>query len=255
MQHKLAVQLYTLREECSKDFPGTLKALKEMGWAGVQLAGYHGYEPKELAELIYSLGLQTAGMHVSYDRIINELEQVAEEALLFRTRDIICPSLPADLRNEEGYRKIRQQLNEAAAAVADRNLRISYHNHAFEFDTMIEATDALNYLLEPVPDNLIFAELDVYWIKKAGRDIESYIAPFENRMPIIHLKDMTDDEEQMFAPIGTGSIAFDPIIRWGEQHGIEWYVAEQDACQGSPMNCVQTSYTNLIQTIQTIDSN
>jgi len=255
VQQKLAVQLYTLREECNNDFPGVLKALKETGWAGVQLAGYHGWKPEELAELINKLGLQTAGMHVGYDRIINELEQVAYEAQLFNTRDIVCPGIPADMRNEEGYRKIRQQLNMTAEAVADRNLRISYHNHAFEFDTQVDGSNALSYMLQPDSTNLILAEIDVYWVKKGGYSIESYLEPYSNRMPIIHLKDMADNEEQAFAEIGTGSISFAPILRWGEQHGIEWYVVEQDTCPRNPMDCVQTSYTNLTQLIDSITSN
>ena len=225
-----------------------------MGWAGVQLAGYHDYKPQELAELIDKLGLQTAGMHVGYDRIVNELEQVVYEAQLFKTRDIICPSIPADMRNEEGYRKIRQQLNTAAEAVADKNLRISYHNHAFEFDTLVGNTNALSYLLEPDSSNLILAEIDVYWVKKGGYSIDSYLEPYSNRMPIIHLKDMANDEEQSFAEIGTGSISFVPILQWGEQHGIEWYVVEQDICPRDPMYCVQTSYTNLTQIIDSMNN-
>lgn len=249
MQNKLAVQLYTLREECKQDFPQVLRTLKEMGWAGVQMAGYDDYDPAELAAIIHELGLQTAGLHIGYHRFIDDLEQVVKEAEAFRTRDIICPAISGQLKTEAGYREARQALNEAAALVADKGLRISYHNHAFEFDTTVDGSSALEYLLEPSANNLVLAEIDVYWVKKGGQSIESFIQPYANR---IHLKDMTNDERQTFAEIGTGSIEFEPILRWGEQNGIEWYVVEQDQCDGNPLDSVQTSFTNLTNLIKTV---
>jgi len=59
------------------------------------------------------------------------------------------------------------------------------------------------------------------------------------------LKDMTNDAAQTFAEIGTGSIDFEPILRWGEQNGIEWYAVEQDKCPGNPMDSLQISLDNL----------
>ncbi len=64
-------------------------------------------------------------------------------------------------------------------------------------------------------------------------------------MPIIHLKDMTDDEERTYAEIGTGAIDFLPILEWGEQNGVRWYAVEQDECKGSPLDSLQLSLNNL----------
>lgn len=250
MKQKTAVQLYTLREECQADFPKVLRELKRMGWAGVQFAGFHSYDPQELAAVVKETGLKAAGMHVGYQRFVEELEQLIAEARLFGTQDLICPSIPADLRNAEGYREVKRKLNEAAVRLQKENLRLSYHNHAFEFETDVDGQNALAYLLQPVPDNLLLAELDVYWVKRGGYDPATYIAPYANRMPIIHLKDMTRDEEQTFAEIGEGSIDFKPILAWGERNGIEWYVVEQDRCRRSPMDCVETSLANLSRIIE-----
>lgn len=249
MRNQLAVQLYTLREECKTDFPKVLRHMKEMGWAGVQMAGYHDYDPAELAALIRELGLQTAGLHIGFSDLIGNLDKAVLDAELFQTRDLICSSPPPDKRDEEGYRHIKQALNEAAAVVKDKGIRISYHNHAFEFDVAVDGTSALEHVLEPAASNLILAEIDVYWVKKGGRDIVPFIQSYANRMPIIHLKDMTADENQAFAEIGTGSIDFKPILRWGSANGVEWYVVEQDKCVGNPLDCVETSFNNLTKLI------
>ncbi len=254
VHQKLAVQLYTLRGECEKDFAGTMRALKQMGWAGVQLAGYYGQDPKALAKVLEELDLKVAGMHVSYDRIVQDWDNLAAEAKLFGTYDIVCPGIPAELQNEEGFRKIRQQLNKAAKKGMEQGLRVSYHNHAFEFETIIDGYSALEYMLDPTKDNHVLAEIDVYWVKKGGKNIMSFLEPYTQRMPIIHLKDMADDEEQSFAEIGVGTIDFMPILNWGTKNGIEWYVVEQDICKRSALACVQTSYTNLAELINRIDS-
>jgi sugar phosphate isomerase/epimerase len=249
MRNQLAVQLFTLREECKADFPKVLRQMKEMGWAGVQMAGYHGYDPAELAALITELGMQTAGLHIGFNDLIGNLEQAVRDAELFQTKDLVCSSPPPDKRDEEGYRMIKRALNEAAAAVQEKGLRLSYHNHAFEFDVTVDGISALEHILEPSESNLILAEPDVYWVKKGGRDIVPFLEGYANRMPIIHLKDMTTDEHQVFAEIGTGSIDFLPILRFGAVSGVEWYVVEQDRCAGNPLDCVQTSFNNLTRLI------
>jgi sugar phosphate isomerase/epimerase len=216
-----------------------------MGWAGVQMAGYYDYDPAELAATIERLGMNTAGLHVKYNRIVDEREALIREAAMFRTTDIVCSSLPSELRNEAGYREAKKQLHRAAEELGRHGIRLSYHNHAFEFETTVDGEDALSYLLHPSADNPILAEIDVYWVKKAGLDPVSFISRYASRMPIIHLKDMTDDAEMTYAEIGTGSIEFLPILQWGEANGVEWYVAEQDKCRRDPMDCVETSLTNL----------
>ncbi|MBW4084392.1 sugar phosphate isomerase/epimerase [Paenibacillus sp. S150] len=245
MKQKFAVQLYTLREECQADFPALLRQLKHMGWSGVQFAGFHGYDPAELAGIMEETGLQTAGLHVTYQRIEEDLEQLIEEARLFRTRDLICSSTPPDLRNPEGYLQVRKGLNTSAGRLAEVGIRLSYHNHAFEFEAMANGRSGAELLLSPGTDNLFLTEPDVYWIKKAGYDPASFISRYSGRIPIIHLKDMTKDEEETFAEIGEGRLDFIPILKWGESNGIEWYVVEQDRCSRSPLDCIQTSITNL----------
>jgi sugar phosphate isomerase/epimerase len=170
-----------------------------------------------------------------------------EEAALFNTRDIICPYIPKEHQNPDGYRNMRQVLNGIADRVAERGFRFSYHHHAFEFATEVDGVTAIEYLLEPSVDNRILAEIDTYWVKKGGKDPLAFIRAYENRMPIIHLKDMTNDKAQATAEIGTGSIDFAPILLWGEKHGIEWYAVEQDVCPGNPMDSLQLSLNNLNQ--------
>jgi sugar phosphate isomerase/epimerase len=245
MRSKFAVQLYTLRDEIEQDFPGVLKQLKQMGWAGVQMRVPSKYEAEEAAQIAKEIGIVTAGMHFPIERFEHDLENVVKEAGLFQTQDVICPYLTEDWRNEAGYRKVKQILTDAANKLAPLGLRVSYHNHDFEFATKLDGRSALEYILDPTEGNPILAEIDVYWVKKAGEDPLTFIQPYAGRMPIIHLKDMTNDARKTFAAIGTGTIAFEPILDWCMKSEVNWLVVEQDVCLGDPMESVRTSLNNL----------
>ncbi|NOU88308.1 TIM barrel protein [Paenibacillus sp. LMG 31460] len=247
MKHKLAIQLHTLRDELQQDFMGVLRELGRMGWAGVQPARLYGNDPEEVATVLSETGMKVAGIHIGLDRFEADLEGILREAEILQTRDLVCSIVGAAFRNEEGYRKAKALLNEAARKAQENGMRISYHNHSFELETTMDGKSALEFLLEPADNNLVLAEPDVYWVKKGGRDPYRFLKPYSGRIPIIHLKDMTFDDEQTFAEIGTGSIDFLPILRWGEENGIEWYVVEQDQCSGPPMDSVRQSYRNLIR--------
>ncbi|TSB48081.1 sugar phosphate isomerase/epimerase family protein [Alkalicoccobacillus porphyridii] len=247
MIHKTAAQLFTLREEMKRGIKPVLAELKQMGWPGVQLSALpEGYDPQELAAWLQEYNLKAAGMHVSLQRLEKDLEGVIEEVNLYQTKDIVCPFLPESTRTKEGYTEIKHKLNKWAKQAS--SYRISYHNHDFEFDVVMdEGQSALEYLLEPTPDNLIYAEIDVYWVKKAGLNPVSFIRPYAKRMPLLHLKDMTNDHRQTFAEIGQGQIDFLPIIEWGEQSGVEWYIVEQDQCERDPMRSLEMSLVYLNQ--------
>jgi sugar phosphate isomerase/epimerase len=245
LKHKLAAQLYTLREEVKRDFPHVLQELKGMGWPAVQISGFHGYDPVEISNVMQKLQLNTAGMHVPLERLINEADQVVWEASLFNTKDIVCPFITETYRSIEGYLLLKEELNEISRKFRVHGLRLSYHNHDFELNTSINGRSALEFLLDPSDGNELLAEIDVYWLSKAGVDPFSFIQTYKNRMPIIHLKDMTKDERQTFAEIGTGVIDFIPILQWCEKSGVEWYAVEQDQCAGNPMDSLKISWDNL----------
>lgn len=247
MRNKWAAQLFTLRTELKRDFPGTLRELKKMGWGAVQIDGLHGNDPKEIAEVLKETGLQAAGMHVGLERMKNDLDAVLEEGRLFDTKDIICHSLPDHLQNEAGYHSVKQDLLNVSRKVSPLGYRVGYHNHDFEFHTCINGKYALDYLLELDQEAPIYAEIDTYWVKKGNVDPLAYIQAYSFRMPILHLKDMTADGNQYFAEIGTGLIDFAPIIQWGEANGVEWYAVEQDYCPGSPLDSLALSLDNLMK--------
>src|SRR4029079_14710886 len=95
----IALQLYAVREECAKDFPGTLSAVAEMGYTGVELAGAYGRTAAELRALAAERGLKFAGTHTQLSALLgDELARTIDFNLALGNQHVVIPSLPAERR-------------------------------------------------------------------------------------------------------------------------------------------------------------
>jgi hypothetical protein len=65
----LGVQLYTVREQCKNDFPGTLKTVSQIGFKGVEFAGYWNLSAPEIRKLLDDDGLVACGTHTGYETV------------------------------------------------------------------------------------------------------------------------------------------------------------------------------------------
>jgi len=239
----LAVQLYTLRDQCAQDFEGTLRAVARMGWRAVELAGFHGMPPRDLRKLLLELKLQPFAMHAGMDRLRNQLEEVIHEGHLLETLFIVCSALPENCRkNADGYRQGARWLDAAGARLLDHQLQLCYHNHAFEFD-LFENQSGLDLLYQECESRNVKAELDVYWVKKGGGDPVQWIEQLGRRCALLHLKDMGADGG--FAEVGAGRLDFTAILKAAQKAGTHGYIVEQDVCPRPPLESLAISLENL----------
>ena len=52
----IGYQVYSAREDAAKDLLGTLKALKAMGYDGVEFAGFYGHTAEEVKAMLDEVG-------------------------------------------------------------------------------------------------------------------------------------------------------------------------------------------------------
>ena len=67
---KTALQLYSVRDEVEKDFEGTLKAVSEFGYDGVEFAGLYGKTPEDVRKLCEKYGLVPVSAHVGIGEML-----------------------------------------------------------------------------------------------------------------------------------------------------------------------------------------
>lgn len=239
----VALTMYTLREEAARDYMGASRQALEMGYAGLQ-THYRACDPTQLRELAGDFGARVCGMHVSIDPLRSEPDAVAEFALELGCRDVTCPYLPEEFRGEEGFRRAAEALTDAGQDLRRHGIRLTYHNHSFEFQPC-GASDGFEVLFGAVDPKLVLAELDVYWLRHGGKDPVEYIRRFAGRLPLLHIKDMEPGEERFFAEIGEGILDWPAIFAAAEDAGVEWAIVEQDACRRPPLESARLSLENL----------
>jgi sugar phosphate isomerase/epimerase len=241
----VAVQMYTLREESEKDFAGTLKKVAELGYDGVEFAGYGGLTPREVKTLLDELGLQAASSHVALEELENNLMQVIEDQKLLGSKYVVCPYLTPESRSEQNYKVLISVLNQVGEACRKEGITLLYHNHDFELERLSDGRMALEAIFEDTNPENVKTEFDVYWLTKAGENPVEWINRYTNRTPIIHLKDMTTDGEQFFAELGTGGADIEAVLNTGKDAGVKWWVVEQDLCRRNPFESIEISMNYL----------
>lgn len=242
MSIPVGLQLYTLREETEKDFVGTLKAVADMGYQAVEFAGYGGIEAKEMKKVLDDLGFITPSSHVPFELLLTQLEEQIEYSLEIGAKYIICPNLDAEkhLRGEQNLKNTLDSFQKIAIKCKENELQFVYHNHDFEFEKQ-DGKTFLDHIFQSLDADLLVAELDLFWVKKAGLDPVQYLSTFKNRCPIIHVKDMTNDDRQTYAEVGYGIIDYPSIFETAEKMGVHYYLVEQDACDRPPLESVKMS--------------
>lgn len=234
----VAVQLFTLREETEKDFAGTLKKVAELGYDGVEFAGFGELSAKEVKALLDEYGLKASSSHVPLDRIQDDIENVIEEQKIIGSRYVVCPYILPEQRSEENYQALLQTLEKAEEACRKEGLTLCYHNHDFELEKMADGRTVLETILD---ETKTAAEFDIYWLTKAGEQPAEWIKKYAGRTPLVHLKDMTTDDEQFFAELGTGGVDIGAVLETAEATNVEWWVVEQDMTKRTPFESIEMS--------------
>jgi sugar phosphate isomerase/epimerase len=241
----VAVQMFTLREESQKDFAGTLRKVADLGYDGVEFAGYGGLTAKEVKTLLDELGLQAASSHVPLEELANNLAKVIEDQKILGSKYVVCPYLLPENRSEQNYKTLVSVLNHAGEVCQKEGITLLYHNHDFELERLSDGRMALETIFDDTNPEYVKTEFDVYWLTKAGENPVEWINRYHNRTPIVHLKDMTTDGEKFFAELGTGGVDIQAVLNTGSNAGVKWWVVEQDVCRRNPFESIEISINYL----------
>jgi len=224
---KIGLQVYTVRDELIKDFEGTFKALKEMGYDTIELPGLFDRQPAELKSLFDELGFSIPAIMFPFHNFLNKRSDIIKTCNMFGASFAICPGLDRKYQNQGGFKAVAEILDSAAQEIAGSNITVCYHNHSFEFDKFLDGTCGYDILMSNT--SAICFEPDVYWIAYAGHDPIEMLNKLKGRMPLLHLKDMSTDESRSFCEVGYGQLPISPIIDLAKKAGTEFAFVEQDA--------------------------
>jgi sugar phosphate isomerase/epimerase len=240
----ISVQLYSFREEAAKDFEGVLRRLGEVGFVGVELAGFYDLTPQQYARVVKESGLVTSSAHLtdlSPDGLNAALDDIQEIGC-----DIaVCAFLPPEsFTNLDDIKASAEALNNANGIARSRGMSLGYHNHWWEFSTTLDGQTAWSALIERL-DATVFAELDIYWATLGGADPRQVIADLGDRVWLLHVKDgPCDAPESPMVAVGSGTLDIPAILT--SAPAVKWHIVELDRCATDMLTAVTASYRYLV---------
>ena len=227
MKPKIALQLWSVKETCDQDFVGTLKKVKEMGYDGVEFAGYYGLAATELKAIMADLDLEIAGSHISYEQIADNLDAVIAYETTLGNQRIVCPFIGRATFAE--WQACFAVLKAAEETLAAHDLELIYHNHSHEF-TEIPSKDILAEMIQAVPN--IKLEVDTYWVQHAGLTVVEWLKEHRAAIALLHIKEMVVTAgEKESTEIGSGILPIASYVEVAKELGLPWLVIEQEAFQ------------------------
>jgi sugar phosphate isomerase/epimerase len=235
----LGLQLYSFRDDFSKDVPGTLKRVQDLGFKNVELAGTYNLAPEKLQGMLAARGLKPIAGHFPYEKFAADPEAVAKDAKALGLKYAGVAWIPHQgAFDEKTCREAIAVFNKAGAALAKHGLKFFYHQHGYEFapcggetlmDLMMKATDP----------KLVAFEMDIFWVQFPGQDPAKWLEKYGKRWELVHLKDMrkgtktgdfsghTDVTNDV--ALGTGLLDMPGILRAANKAGVKYYFIEDES--------------------------
>jgi sugar phosphate isomerase/epimerase len=246
----IALQLYTVREESQKGFLKTIEAVAEMGYQGVEFAGYFGHSAKEIRACLDANGLEVAGTHTGIDTVRDDtLAATIELNQILGNRNLIVPWLPDEMRSSRGaWLRTAQLFNELVDKVEPAGMRIGYHNHDMEF---IPMNGEMPWdVFAAATRQEVILQLDTGNAGVRQVDPVPFLKRYPGRTVTIHIKEHSRSNPD--ALIGEGDIPFAEVVKLCRTTGgTEWFILEEEKNVYPPLECAEKSLNRFKQVLAT----
>lgn len=233
----LAVQLWSFRNDFSKDVPGTLKRVRDLGFTYVELAGYYGMTAKQFRAELDKAGLKAISMHIQYEVARDRIDTVIADAKILGVQDVGVPWIKSPFTRQDCLDAINV-FNRAGRKLAANGLRFFYHVHGYEFVPDEGGKGTLfDLLMAKTNPRFVRFQLDTFHVVYPGQDPAKLIEKHPGRFISLHLKDIRKDvvgdnsgdfKDADGRPVGQGKINWPDVLRAAHKDGVKWYIIEDE---------------------------
>lgn len=239
----VALQLYSIREDCTRDLAGTLAAVAKMGYDSVEFAGYYGHTAKEVRAFLDEVHLKAISSHNNIKLLLgDELEKTIEFNRILGNSRLMVASLPESTTIQKWY-DYAKQFNEIAEKLQPHQMRVGFHNHARELD-MVEGKRPYDVFLDNTGKEVIM-QMDLAHYPEHNLKPEDYMKRYPGRARTVHLKDYAPDGRLVL--LGDGVMDWKSVFQAAESvGGIEAYIIEQEKYPEplTPQQCAARCFEN-----------
>jgi len=189
--------------------------------------------------------------YLSPDGNEDVLKSHLETAAVVGQQYFVVPAMPTDIRTSgtiDDYKPMAQKFNGAGELCKDHQLKLGYHNHAFEFKDLGNGLTGYDVLLKETDPGLVSFELEIFWLINAGYDPLVLFKENPGRFKMWHVKDMDKTDMSVYTEVGTGRIDYKRILAEAKLSGLENLFVEQDVIIIDPYKSI-TQSLNYVKTL------
>lgn len=243
----VGVQVYSVRDLASKDLATILKGIAEMGYKGVEFAGYYGYSAKDIRKMMDDNGLVCCGTHTGVGTLLGEeYPKTAECNQILGNKYLIVPAgLEHALETRDGAAMTANLFNELADKAAKDGMLVGYHAHAGDLKVVDDTTPWDRFFSATKPE--VVMQLDTGNCLAGGQNPVDVLKRYPGRSTTVHLK---SHGEGRGCAVGdeNDQIDWKGVFEICESTGgAEWYIVEQESYKEgeSSMDAIKTCIENL----------
>lgn len=231
----VALELYSVRNELKADPLGTLKAVKAMGYEGVEFAGAPAHSPEEYAAMLKEADLVCCGWHTPFNLVQDDtIEQTVAYNKAVDNEFVIIPGVGGEYRESgAALHRLAADFNALVDKLAPFGMSTGYHNHNWEFSP-IDGELPWDVIFGTTRQEFIM-QIDTGNALHGGANPVSFFEKYPGRSRTVHLKPYHDgigseDPRAGFATmIGEDTVPWQEVFDFCESKGAtEWYIVEYE---------------------------
>ena len=265
-KHFVGIQLYSVRDDMKKDPSGTLKLLAGMGYKYVEHANYidrkfYGYSATEFKGLLDGLGLKMRSGHTvmkpehwdaSKKDFTDAWKWTVDDAATVGQKYVISPWLDESLRKTyDDTLRYMDVFNKSGELCKRSGMKFGYHNHDFEFSTVLDNKKLFDIILQNTDPALVAQQLDMGNLYNGGAVAIAIVMQYPGRFELMHVKDeikstaaapSTGTERYESTILGEGIVNTQQVTDLGKKSGgTHDFIIEQESYQGkAPIDCAKS---------------
>jgi sugar phosphate isomerase/epimerase len=232
----IGIELYSVRDEMTKDTMATVRAIAKMGYEVVEFYGpYYDWKPefvKDVRKLMDDTGIRCNSTHNDARNFLPEgLQKAIEYNKTLGAKYVVMAS-SGNVKGLDGWKGVGDTLTQAMEKLRPAGLRAGYHNHQTEFKP-VDGKRPIEVIAANTPKDVML-QLDVGTCVEVGDDPVAWIKANPGRINSCHLKDWApgapaDKEKGYQVLFGEGVAPWQKIFAAAEETGgVEFYLIEQE---------------------------
>ncbi len=249
----IGVQLYSLRDDASKDFLGVLKFVADCGYKLVEPAGFWNIRPTEFKKIIADLGMGMVSSHSPWCRR-GSIGEAMDIASLLGLDKVVCGYGPNDFADLEAMKRTADEVNYMGEILKKNGFTLFQHNHDFEFQRL---DGKLKYdIFRSLLSVDVKIQMDCFWSTNLGKeDPVAMLKHFAKDTILLHMKDGVSEQRVAgndmvngilerhveLMPLGTGTLPIADLIKAAPAQ-TQAVIVELDSCNIDMKTAIRQSY-------------